>query len=115
MSETTMSIGDSLRLIAEWYDAHPNAPAPYVHIHINEWPKDTAAARLAAMAAALKPCRKELSSWRIGLQRQFGCLEFGASVSRDAICEKVVTYKCPESLLESLDTGEVEQLMAAGE
>lgn len=100
-SMNKMSIGDSLRQLAVWYDDHPDVRAPYVTIHI--WDQgQSAITELAKTAKAFGSCSKQVTAYSFNVSRVFGSLEVTARADRDAICRKRVTYDCPQSLLESL-------------
>lgn len=97
-----LTTAESLRLLADWYEEHPEQPAPSVTVHI--WLGTPAAVveTLGRWARALKPCKKNWTDFSVNITRQFGSIEFRVSASRDAVCKKIVTYDCPESLLASL-------------
>ena len=103
MSEPTeqlISVGDSLRLLADWYDRHPDITAPVIMARLAD--SGEVGPRVAAAAKALAPCEKRFSDYFLFLSRTFGSLKFSINVSRDAICKKIVTYDCPKSLLSEL-------------
>lgn len=102
--EKKYTTAESLRLLADWYETHPTADPPNsIGIWLSGWgDRQKTLASLAHWAMDLKPCVKELTDYNFSLNRQFGNLTFNVSVSRDAVCKKIVTYDCPESLLAAL-------------
>lgn len=90
---TSTEFAKSLRLIAEFYDEHPDFPAPLSqNITIPLWGKD-AKEKLASAARALAPCRKKVSNGiypTFDLERAFGGLTLNVYTQRENVCEKVV-------------------------
>lgn len=110
-SDKTVSTADSLRLLAAWYDEHPEMAAPSVSVFPYAYgTREETVKKLAAWARALKPVTKNVNDYNVTLTRFFGSLKFYVSVSRGDVCEKIITYKCPESLLASLGEDIAERL-----
>lgn len=110
--QSQKSIGDGLREIATWFDLHSEIKKPWVGISLDPYPSDTAKERLAAAAIALAPCEKSVGDWYVRLSRRFGPIELTISMDRDAICKKVVTWDCPDSLLSVLGKDVFQQMEA---
>lgn len=111
MEETKQTTAEGLRALADWYEAHPEIDVPSVVISI--WERNGGAAKkLALTAKAMGTCEKSMDDYSITLKRHFGPVMLLASISRDAVCRKIVTYDCPKSLLETLGP-EFEQELAS--
>lgn len=101
MEETKQTTAEGLRALADWYEAHPEIDAPHMSLYF--WERGgEAAKKLAAVAKAMGTCEKSFSDYSLTIKRQFGPVWLTASVDRDAVCKKIVTYDCPESLLAEL-------------
>ena len=100
--ETEMTIAEGLRELADWYERHPEVARPLVRIEVDDSNPDEAVHGLAVTAKAFGKCKKHFGSYLISVSRDFGPVNVVAHVSRDTVCKKVVTWKCPESLLATL-------------
>ena len=101
---TNAEFVDSLRQIADFYEAHPEVPPPFSAPYLCFYPTKE---QLPMIIRAFGSCKKEVSEERFRLNREFGSLTITASWDRNAVCtqrtvEKVVSevvWDCPESLL----------------
>jgi hypothetical protein len=95
-----LTFAQSLRAIADWYDAHPEIEPPLhaVSVAISETDSHEHA---LALAKALAPCRKEYSDTLLVLSRVFGQIEMRHVFYRSAVCERVVLGKesVPERII----------------
>lgn len=111
--EEAKAYADGLRELADWYEKHPEMPGHGVYVHLDDYPRGQARANLALAAKAMGNCEKSFSSYSVAVTRKFGAVTLTASVDRDAICKKIVTYDCPESLLKELGEDFVDALAAS--
>lgn len=82
-----------LRLIADWYEAHPDMPIPYTGEICVFGVKETRE-EAARIAEALKPCRKEWAESFLKITRDFGGVTLKFVFNREAVCtRRVVRHK----------------------
>ena len=79
---TTNEYANSLRLIADWYEQHPDMPVPMGYIGVYSAATD----ELQAVARALRPCTKEFNHGVFALERAFGAVRLGFVWSRSDVC-----------------------------
>lgn len=89
----------SLRLLANWYEQHPNIPTPHDSTFV-VYPLDTKEEAVDCMLA-LKPCEKEYEDSLFYLSRKFGGITLKFAFYRDAICTRRVvgTEMVPEETI----------------
>jgi hypothetical protein len=120
----------SLRLIAAFYDEHPDMPVPYLglddELSIYIVNSQNPTATLAAVAKQFGRAQKTMGETFFNVGRRFGAITLRAMAYREAVCERVVTgtrtverpitetvgteevteevveWRCPESLLSAL-------------
>lgn len=89
---TTSDFAKSLRLLADFYDAHPDCPAPLEHnISVPVLFGDTKAT-MAEAARALTPCRKIVTNTvypTFELERSFGEIKLSIYTPRKNVCEQI--------------------------
>jgi len=113
MENEEKSIADGLRELADWYEKHPEVGLPSVRIELDSLNADEAIRGLALTAKAFGTCEKKFGSYLISINRRFGPVRVSAHVDRDSVCKRVVTWKCPESLLATLGRDAVKALEEA--
>lgn len=101
MDEQKKTTADGLRALADWYEANPEIDVPSVFIHVSGR-GDEAAKKLATIAKAMGTYEKNLGEYSLIVKRMFGPAWVFATVSRDDISRKSVTYEYPKSILETL-------------
>ena len=103
MENEEKSIADGLRELADWYEEHSNIGLPRVVID-TPLTLDPGAlvVHIGLVAKALGNCRKRVDEYSVVVSRDFGPVPVFMSVSRSEVCKKVVTWKCPESLLAAI-------------
>lgn len=95
-----------LRLIADWYEAHPDIPVPHIE-EIGVYGVEETREEAARIAEALKPCRKEWDKDFFKLVRDFGPIKLKFVFMRKAVCTQrvvkrlveVIEWDCDSSLL----------------
>lgn len=95
---TNQEYAHSLRLIADWYEAHPEFEAPYGDFSVcNLNGKDTA----AALVRALGGCEKEYSENMFFIKKSFAGLKISFAFYRNDVCERVVVGEedVPEKII----------------
>ena len=85
---TTIEYADGLRQIADWYEAHPEAPLPRTNV-VGVYTVDTRD-ELAAVARMLGSCEKRFTDNLFHLSRDFGALTLDFVSSRRAVCTRRV-------------------------
>lgn len=88
----------ALRQIADWYEAHPDAPfSPNIYVGGVHESREQA----ADLARALGSCRKEHHETTFHLVRDFGGVELTFSFWRATVCDRVVvgTKEIPERIV----------------
>lgn len=86
-----------LRAIADWYDAHPEAPQP-ADISVQLFGEG--ARELAPdLVRALSPCEKEHDVVWVTLRRDFLGLSLAFHLWREAVCEKRVVGRVTKKAL----------------
>ncbi len=86
---TTFEFAKSLRLIAKWYEKHPDAPvdsAPYLNVSSGCVDVGTAA-RVVRMLGC---CDKDYGESLVTLTRNFGGVDLRFLFWRSAVCERKV-------------------------
>ena len=97
-----LSTADSLRLMADWYEAHPDMPAPTARIYANgEHSTMDGARRIARMLGAFEKGGSDLF---LEIAKQFGSVALSVSFYRSDICTKrvvqkeIIEWDCPPLL-----------------
>lgn len=96
---------DSLRAIADWYDAHPEIELPVDYIDVyNVNTKEEA----ATILKALSPCEKEYLSTMFYIKKSFGAITLRFCFYRNQVCERIVVGKkiIPAQRIEAQDIPE---------
>lgn len=98
---------NNLRLAARYLEDHPDIPAFQIAwLHRLLYTKE----ELKAAARAMGSFEKTVDDHNYSLVRNFGLLKLEVAIPRQIVCEKVVTWKCPEEgLLESIESTEEDQ------
>jgi hypothetical protein len=83
-----------LRDIADLFESKTEIPLPYNQWY-NVWisSNDDTKEKMATIAKALAPCKKEYEGTDFSISRQFGPHHLSFNTSRDNVCERVVTGK----------------------
>ena len=107
--QNVMTIAEGLRKLADWYDDHPEVGMPLVRIEIkNSYiAPQTAIEQLGILAKAFGKCEKRFNDWSYNVERRFGPVKVYGSLTRDAVCKRIVTWECPESLLAAIGSDAV--------
>ena len=108
-----------LRLIADWYEAHPDMPVPHTD-EIGVYGVKETREEAARIAEALTPCRKEWAENFFKLVHDFGTLKLKFVFMRSAVCtRRVVGHRVipasPESVVEVVEWDCPDSLLANGE
>lgn len=111
--DTEMTVADGLRELANWYEKNPNIAAPQMSIWINSSDGDRTVEKLAIIAKAFGNCTKDVNEYYIHVWREFGPFRVTAIADRDSVCKKIVTWKCPESLLAAIGKDALKELEEA--
>ena len=77
-----------LRLIADWYEAHPDIPIPQSNIGV--YGVEETREEAARIAEALRPCRKAWNGDFFNLEREFEGLTLKFVFMRSAVCTQRV-------------------------
>ena len=108
---THREYADSLRLIADWFEAHPEIRIPNDADEFNVYNVHTQE-ELARAVRALGGCKKEYSdsSGLFRLKRKFGGIELRFVTSRDKACKRKVTgtVRVPEQVIPAHEVSIVE-------
>jgi len=104
-----MTIAEGLRKLADWYDDHPEIGTPSVRVEIDNPFTDPGPAikQLGMLAKAFGKCEKRFNDWSYNVERRFGPVKVYGSLTRDAVCKRIVTWECPESLLAAIGSDAV--------
>ena len=82
---------ESLRQIADWWEAHPEVPLPYDMSPFRY--VATKRDEMTKIAAALGSCEKDYDGGLFYLRKHFGAVQFEAFVAREQVCERKVVGK----------------------
>lgn len=93
--DNELSKADSLRLIADWLDKHPEFNESF-WIQCNTWTSKPE--EFTAYARALSPVSKRFGDAWAEISRYFGCIRVEININREAVCVKRVigTRTVPE-------------------
>lgn len=108
---THAQYAESLRMIADWFEAHPEVPLPYRAHDFGYQHLSTTQESMARIARAMGACKKEYTdSGLFHLKRDFGAVTVDAFCSRTEVCKrKVVGSKhMPEQVIPAHDQDIVE-------
>ena len=83
---TAAEFARSLHAIAEFYEANPNMPVPYVDI-FNTFVQSKG--DMIHCARMLGTCDKSVTNDWFELQRNFGQIKLVVNIRRDSVCERV--------------------------
>ena len=111
ISEAVKSHNDyanSLRMIADWIQAHPEMPLPEKELRIFNFDGKE---QFAIIAKAMKTFKKDYLDSMIYLTKEFGCFTVQAVEYREKVCERVVvgTKKVIEQKVIKYEEVEVDQ------
>lgn len=81
---TTKEYADSLRMVADWYEAHPEVPVPHTHTMENYSVNDRET--MVAVVKALGTCEKEYSDTMFHARKTFGVLTVDFMDYRERVC-----------------------------
>jgi hypothetical protein len=107
---TNQEFANGLRLIADFYEAQPEMEQFIVGVYTHGRDKFLKALRALSHGGKVTKDLSDTSQYAyVRAERMFGDLKLTLSVSKECICERIVTYKCPDSLLEeAMNAEEVE-------
>jgi hypothetical protein len=88
-----LSTADSLRLLADWYEQHPDMPAPEA-LRVYSFGSD--AEKVREIARALGTFDKDHRDAFLELSRRFGSLRIDIIVHHEAVCTKRKVMKMVE-------------------
>ena len=99
MENEEKSIADGLRELADWYEKNPTVKPPSVTIHL--WPDEPGVtiSELNRTMRAFGTYEKKINDHYIHISRNFGPVPVDVMASRDYLCEKVITWKCCDDLV----------------
>ena len=103
---TNVEFATSLREMADFYEATPDAPVPYRTSHVFTYSREEFLRGVTALARGgklQKTADDPDTTWpRYKATRQFGHLAVEISIDRSLLCRLVhaAVYECPDSLLE---------------
>lgn len=80
----------SLRILADFYDTHPDFPQPDLRFAVGEANGKEAAAKVIR---AFGSCVKEYSDAMFHIKKQFGCICLDVLFYRTDVCEAIVVGK----------------------
>ena len=105
MMDTQPFVQD-LRALADWYDFHPEAPVPSMHLNVFVDTKE----ELAAVARMLGDVEKGGDDSWFFVRRRFGSINFDCNVSRKIACTARVvrTEHVPERVVPAYEREIVE-------
>ena len=98
---TNLEFANGLRLIADFYEKHEGMQQFTAYVHT--WGKAAFLKNLLVLSDG-GDVAKDMSDTsqyaKVRLKRMFGAVALEVAVDKDYVCEKIVTYRCPDSLLE---------------
>lgn len=97
---TNLEYAESLRLVADWFESHPEVRPPHDANEINLYNVHTRA-DMETVARNMGSCEKEYTDGFFKLKKQFGAIQLVAVASRDNVCNrKIVGAKLvPEQII----------------
>ena len=97
---TNAEYATSLRLIADWFESHPEVKPPHDAHEIVLYNVHTRA-EMETVARNMGSCEKEYTEGFFKLKKQIGAIELRAVASRDQVCKKriVGTRIVPEQVI----------------
>jgi hypothetical protein len=99
---THKEYAESLRMIADWFEAHPDVKLPHDHKEFRYFMAQSREA-MAHMAKVMGSCEKRYNdaAGQFELSKDFGKIEFRAICSRSQVCNrKVVGHRqVPETII----------------
>src|SRR5580692_5397425 len=101
MSQMThREYAESLRAVADWFEAHPEVAIPHDAGEIGLYNVHTRA-QMEVVARAFGACEKEYTEGYFKLKKKIGGIEIRAVASREQVCKKriVGTEIVPEQVI----------------
>ena len=107
---TNKEYADSLRLLADFFETHPEVAIPYNASEFHYYGAHTKQ-EVATVARALGRCEKVVNDQFFELHAQIGSIKFRAIASRENVCTRrevgrVMTPATPEVIVPAQPAGE---------
>jgi hypothetical protein len=103
---TNQEFANGLRLIADFYEAQPEMPQFSIYTFTDRLGFLNALKALKTRGMVTKDLSDQSFNGYAVLKQPFGEIPFQVNAQKSDICERIVTYKCPDSLLEEVMNAE---------